>query len=531
MYDWIIKRILDELKVELGDIYDDFIEEMRYDNIIISGTFILQAIYKENWNSDIDIFIKIPTKSQPPKGGRQISNRTWFTGNLECCGVTHFKYDKHEPDGSVNMVWDDYDDNLVRVNHHDVHQYITPMEAILYTHYVPFGYVIPDYLYDNGTPADAEYIYAVRNYYHRTSDKRKIQIIQLTCDPSNFINNTFDFPIIQNIFGRKKDGTFYVEIASISSIMNRKTMFYVNPNFEKSITRAHKYHHKYNISFTFPFNDEQNKILNDILTSHKILDYTRKNIDAHHLICDHNIHNHYESLKTDDKYEDGYDKYSDSDDAVENYTHNHNEYDIRNIYDIKDINKAKQKFVFTNVCHNITTCPCIKKLFNNTDDKCLMPICDKPQFNIQIFNDKLRNHKNTNECHDENNYNMYFQEKYVKNKPKILENVPISVDKLINNTSCIEDSFSFTHRRYNILYKFMKLKNRIHNYDIKGLELLDHDLINTSNSYNYYYREKKKILHALIMKLIHNGAFKSKYRKQLQSKKFYNKFKKKHMIK
>ena len=77
--EYIIKKILNRLQTALGPIYDDFIDMMKNQNIVISGSFILQCIYNEKWkNSDIDLFVY---------NDHNIS---------DCCGINHYPLSNSE---------------------------------------------------------------------------------------------------------------------------------------------------------------------------------------------------------------------------------------------------------------------------------------------------------------------------------------------------------------------------------------------------------------------------------------------------
>ena len=55
-----MEKILKALKDELGELYEEFIEIMRKDNVIISGSFILNLLTDRNYKeSDIDIYCQV----------------------------------------------------------------------------------------------------------------------------------------------------------------------------------------------------------------------------------------------------------------------------------------------------------------------------------------------------------------------------------------------------------------------------------------------------------------------------------------
>ena len=59
---YIMEKVLAILKDELGELYEEFIEIMRKDNVIITGSFILNVLTNRNYkNSDIDIYTQLST--------------------------------------------------------------------------------------------------------------------------------------------------------------------------------------------------------------------------------------------------------------------------------------------------------------------------------------------------------------------------------------------------------------------------------------------------------------------------------------
>jgi len=57
-----MEKVLAVLKDELGELYEEFIEIMRKDNVIITGSFILNVLTDRNYkNSDIDIYTQNST--------------------------------------------------------------------------------------------------------------------------------------------------------------------------------------------------------------------------------------------------------------------------------------------------------------------------------------------------------------------------------------------------------------------------------------------------------------------------------------
>ena len=404
----IIQHILCHLENILGDIYEDFIEQMRYDNIAISGSSILQIMYGEKWKigesySDLDVFIHDDRK--------------------DCCGKTHYKF-RHEGyieeknkviveekenykityyyindvciysidfiDKLTNIEYKNPDHQFLKTYeievdgflHYVKHKnYISPIEAILYKNFAV--QISKDIIHH------ARYnfykILKIKDYVHRLNNKNVVQIIQIDENISEYINK-FDLPIIKNMFYRDFDGNFHLEIAAENDIENRSTTFMTSANFIKSLHRAYKYQHYYNIKINFAFCDEYNILFNRLL----LLDPNEyellfKNMKIY--VYDDKI------VHTDEKL---YEKY----------------YFISYVYQALDLMVYKNEYFepiikYIHVQHEKD----INLLGNYYKNKFEIPIVgDKPE----ITNDK-------------------FVEKYVKNKPILNSKYGIRVETISAN--------------------------------------------------------------------------------------------------
>lgn len=421
----IINKILIRLKDTLDELYDDFIEEMRFENMVISGTFILQAYYDEIWkDSDIDIFIMVPEEMYE-------KNYNYEQHKKMCCDKNHYYFTENDLDNGMMFHNIKYDDHIYvadnykqqhdermktkNLNPKNTHTYITRTESILFKNYVSYTYIYPDY-YDQD-------IKLVRNYYHRQSDeKSRIQIIHLKSHPERFIAETFDFPIIKNIFGRHINGDFYLKISSPESIVNRKTMFYVNPLLDKSLARAKKYYNKYNVQFEYPFNDEINSVMEKLICDHK------NNIhEAKHFGYDNRDNNYFHDAHSN------------------NYSlhlHLRQMIEPRKLKYDDDIAKKKKES--------------IEKYYTETNMIKYKDFIENIRIDVlKIFNDY------------DYDYTIYidnFREKYVLQKPKLL--VEYVRPEIISKMPCIENSLSYT-------YKACHLTGYIG--DIKYYELFDEE--------------------------------------------------------
>jgi len=297
----IIEKILRHLKSVLGDeIYEDFIEQMKYDNIVISGSTILQIIYGEKWKingnlSDLDVFIKkiyytnccenhynFGQEGYVLKCDENTKNITIETDEYKIIcyieKITYYVYGKfdkliaidfydlknniyHENPNIELLKTFNIDFNCEQLKEVLIDPYtnidhvnnITPIEAILYKNFA----IQPHFRHEDlRNRYGVNFITKIRNYAHRIN-QYVVQIIHINHDNvSSFINSTFDFPILKNMFGRHANGEFYLEFAAENDIETRSTMI-TNTNNLKSIHRAYKYQNNYNIKITFPiFNDE-----------------------------------------------------------------------------------------------------------------------------------------------------------------------------------------------------------------------------------------------------------------------------------
>lgn len=212
-----VSTITKFLKMELEELYDPIVEQIKDSAGIISGSCILQAIYKEKWGSDIDIFIK-----------KENSLEKLFS--------------ETNNDKSDNQ-----------------------FEEILQTKYKKTE--------DQKDYYPETFIHKIHTYSHRTDDsKSKIQIIELTCSPEFFVFNNFDFPIIKNIFKFLSDGSPYLYVSEKDDIINRRTVFFSGIHLNKSLYRCHKYITKYKINITFNIDKTIDSFFKQFIEKHKTLE-------------------------------------------------------------------------------------------------------------------------------------------------------------------------------------------------------------------------------------------------------------------
>lgn len=189
-YDMIKQHIINEINHRLMNIFgnqlSDFKQCMKNTGSIISGSFILQCILKEDWNSDIDIYVPmIGNTIYPPSGNKDETN---FIKS----DVDNFMY---------------YQMNFK--GRHDI--YADLNSVIKY----------------------------VRNYYKQNQIIQIIGIDIARHDVSTFINDTFDFSICKNAY--YFDGKDNLVLSNLNNIYHKMLNFESKNAVQSSISRYYKY--------------------------------------------------------------------------------------------------------------------------------------------------------------------------------------------------------------------------------------------------------------------------------------------------
>ena len=210
MYNQLISRITTFLREELDDLYDDVIEEMRCNNLVIMGSVILNiANNKPNNESDIDFFyldqnnkfesdlIEEKYKLSGENNGMKIVS----TNFDEYVGYLPLNITNLDP---KNEIFDNTSSNLAYILHKNY------------------------FYYRNGK----DYTAICQEFHHRTlSNKCPIQIIT-NFDEDDY--NEFDFKQCMNIFGVHLDGTFYLKIVDLSNVIQFNCLFgYAGNSFKR----------------------------------------------------------------------------------------------------------------------------------------------------------------------------------------------------------------------------------------------------------------------------------------------------------
>jgi hypothetical protein len=182
----IIKQIDKKLKQSLHDVYS-FKQLLQQTQAYISGSFIIQCILNENYDSDIDIYV-------PLKYDTDMSLYQNYFNDAYCISDTR-QYNPEDPPQPHNIV------------------------RVMTFSYKP----MQDELLE-GQP--------IKNH-------KPIQIIYVNQDDlSNYFEDTFDFDILKNVYHQH-----YVKIKNLNDIINKKCQFQWGPdqNVDKSMQRAYKY--------------------------------------------------------------------------------------------------------------------------------------------------------------------------------------------------------------------------------------------------------------------------------------------------
>lgn len=229
-----IERIVSRLKHILGDLYDDFYKQMRYEGVVVSGSFVLNCLLNEDklWEgSDVDIYVKC---CHSGLGSKASPNR--------CCVDNHY----FEPD-NANETFGAmlaYENCVYNLNTSGTHHYLTKLDAVLFSGFFPQSIVLThsDRLHDSGTL----HISLIRTYKSRNalSNFPPLQVIHVQGNPVSTILETFDLDILCNIFGvNSEDGTYYLHITAPKDVMTKETNFYFKKEQHvKCVFRANKYY-------------------------------------------------------------------------------------------------------------------------------------------------------------------------------------------------------------------------------------------------------------------------------------------------
>lgn len=291
----MIQKILDFLKYEFGDLFDELIKLMRISNIVISGSTIINLLLgKSIDSSDIDFYYNIPydykyyTKKyyDSPKGTGMKTIYQDFKDYLALSKVNIEKksssYIRKNYDNFHNKLGhDEYyviDDDecfnsiiipvlpndIIHLNENNDASNLTALDALLFKHYAPFI-------------CGSQQVYTtfyVRNYHHRISfNKRVIQVIVV--NNINNIINSFDFDICKCHFYCDINGKFHLNTDFMSNDI-KISKFSMMHDINQCRNRIEKYKSRgFSIIYEGPYKEKLEQIVNDKTIS-KVPDYLIK---------------------------------------------------------------------------------------------------------------------------------------------------------------------------------------------------------------------------------------------------------------
>lgn len=208
--DFIYQRTILEIRKRLKEIFqdnlDEFLNLLQQTGAIISGSFILQCILNEYWESDIDIYFPIQDneiKETPSQNPTSEIDDFLYKSRMQMTG--YFAANRYGSDVDLKIKW--------------IRNYKKLDEDKFYKSYKHFSRSEIEKMGEN--------------------NKYTFQTILVDINKSemqNFIVNTFDFDICKNIF----DGnTLYIH--NIKDIVERKTQFKYSYRIQSSLLRCKKY--------------------------------------------------------------------------------------------------------------------------------------------------------------------------------------------------------------------------------------------------------------------------------------------------
>lgn len=228
----IISEMEDRLRKVLGHTYNEFMDIFKEAKAVISGSFIIQCVLNEYWDSDIDIYI------------------SYFNANF-------------------------YKDIVGKMR-----QLLAITMTELYK--TKNNYLSRDLLIRN--------VYT----YQNPNVRYKIQIITIEAKPdylsmSNYVKEKADFDICKNVYYVDEDKSF-LNINTIDNILSKKATFSYFAGFRASFQRYLKYSNRgfifKNVSYDQDLSDELNDYISHIKipASYKLKKQTTAN-ELYNCLC------------------------------------------------------------------------------------------------------------------------------------------------------------------------------------------------------------------------------------------------------
>ncbi len=201
MIDLIVKKGEKEIKTRLqrflGDKYEQFMEIMNRTGCVIAGSFVLQCLLNEDWESDIDIFVPIEEK---------ILERT------------------------------------------DCYNPVSEIETFLFQNYKMDNYHAAERY---GHDIHENKIKWIRTFERKNNHNFQVVLVEVkTGNIKDFIHENFDFDIVKNVFQEE-----ILHIFDYEQVFSKKVEFKVGRRLGSSILRTEKYEKR---GFTF-FNKQMSE--------------------------------------------------------------------------------------------------------------------------------------------------------------------------------------------------------------------------------------------------------------------------------
>ena len=216
LYQRCILEIKNRLKKVLGESYDEFVSVLSKTGAVISGSFIVQCLLNEDWNTDIDIFV--------PMIGNKIGKTDSNNPTTEVDDLLFQKFHMVDYEAGKRYGHDVNDKKI---------QWVRTFSKT------------PRYERDlNG------YYKQIKNKDNENKIKEgyNFQVVLVDIEREklhDFIIGNFDFDIVKNTFNFIENN---LKIFNLADIFDKRTEFKVGNRFGSSIERCKRYEKR---GFTF----------------------------------------------------------------------------------------------------------------------------------------------------------------------------------------------------------------------------------------------------------------------------------------
>lgn len=226
----IILCINKRLKQLFDNNYDDVIKLLDEHQAVISGSFIIQCILNENWNTDIDIYV-------PASESKDVG----YTTTITMFEMLLSKLVIYENFYNASQYGNDVTNKIIWIREYSFSKTKTSFSNPL------------------------QWIGIGHDSYLRDKEKPKIQTIDVSIEADDMyelIKNSFDFDICKNVYG-VRNGKQYVNIYSLKEILSKTTKLKFCDNPGSSMNRYEKYKKR---GFKFQNDQDKKSIYEDIMS-------------------------------------------------------------------------------------------------------------------------------------------------------------------------------------------------------------------------------------------------------------------------